>query len=275
MTKTYLSHMLTLLIVPLFAMAEPVDCVVSPNSTVELGSRQDGILEELLVKRGDRVESGQPLARLDSEMEEMDVRLARIRADSDIGVRSSNIQELFRAREHNRLESLRDNQSVSASVYEQAEIEHKLARLSVDSARLERDIAKTEYELAQAQLERRTIKSPVNGVVVAVVMSPGEYVHEQSTLMTIAAIDPLHVEVYLPVTSYGAIKQGMAATVWLEQPIGGEYSATVAVVDQVFDAASRTFGVRLELPNPDFELPGGLRCTVEFQISVASDSLPE
>jgi membrane fusion protein (multidrug efflux system) len=38
----------------------------------------------------------------------------------------------------------------------------------------------------------------------------------------------------------------------------------VTVVDKVVDAASGTFGVRLELPNPDLKLPAGLKCTVRF-----------
>jgi hypothetical protein len=38
----------------------------------------------------------------------------------------------------------------------------------------------------------------------------------------------------------------------------------VTVVDRVFDAASSTFGVRLELPNPDYSLPAGLRCRIRF-----------
>jgi hypothetical protein len=32
----------------------------------------------------------------------------------------------------------------------------------------------------------------------------------------------------------------------------------------VIDAASGTFGVRLDLPNPDGQIPGGLHCTVKF-----------
>jgi hypothetical protein len=38
----------------------------------------------------------------------------------------------------------------------------------------------------------------------------------------------------------------------------------VTVVDRVVDAASGTFGVRLELPNPDYKLPGGLKCDIRF-----------
>jgi multidrug efflux pump subunit AcrA (membrane-fusion protein) len=47
--------------------------------------------------------------------------------------------------------------------------------------------------------------------------------------------------------------------------LGGEYSATVTIVDRVTDAASGTLRVRLEVLNPDLSLPGGLRCTVRFQ----------
>jgi len=42
------------------------------------------------------------------------------------------------------------------------------------------------------------------------------------------------------------------------------YGAKVTVVDRVVDAASGTFGVRLELPNPNYRLPAGLKCKVPF-----------
>jgi membrane fusion protein, multidrug efflux system len=59
------------------------------------------------------------------------------------------------------------------------------------------------------------------------------------------------------------------------QPIGGSYNAVVSIVDAVFDAASGTFGVRLNLPNPDYRLPGGLRCHVDFNVPDMTDSEAE
>ena len=44
----------------------------------------------------------------------------------------------------------------------------------------------------------------------------------------------------------------------------GEYLALVTIIDRVYDAASGTFGMRLELPNPDNTMPAGLRCTIDF-----------
>ena len=78
------------------------------------------------------------------------------------------------------------------------------------------------------------------------------------------AFDPLNVEAYLPVRYYGELKVGDTGIVHPDPPVGGNHEAKVSIVDQVFDAASGTFGVRLSLPNPDNLLPGGLRCHVSF-----------
>jgi membrane fusion protein (multidrug efflux system) len=134
----------------------------------------------------------------------------------------------------------------------------------VQTARMEHEIAQVDYAQARSSLERRSIRSPVDGVVVDLTMTPGEYVHEQATVITIAEMDPLYVEMFMPVSQYGSVLSGMRAEVRPEEPIGGLYTAEVAVVDNVFDAASRTFRVRLVLPNEGFALPAGLRCTVTF-----------
>ena len=49
-----------------------------------------------------------------------------------------------------------------------------------------------------------------------------------------------------------------------DAPVGGSYQAKIVVVDQMFDAASNTIGVRLELPNPDLRLPAGVHCHVRL-----------
>jgi multidrug efflux pump subunit AcrA (membrane-fusion protein) len=121
-------------------------------------------------------------------------------------------------------------------------------------------------ELARAKevLARRTVYSPASGIIHERLMSPGEFVHEQAPLVVIAEINPLYVEVFIPIALYGTVRKGMTTKVMPVEPVGGTYTATVTVVDKVFDAASGTFGVRLELPNPDFELPAGIKCTVDF-----------
>ncbi|WP_232315256.1 efflux RND transporter periplasmic adaptor subunit [Aquincola tertiaricarbonis] len=63
----------------------------------------------------------------------------------------------------------------------------------------------------------------------------------------------------------GRVKTGMRGEVSLEAPLSGRHAALVTVVDRVVDSASGTFGVRLELPNPNGELPAGVKCRVRFE----------
>ena len=60
------------------------------------------------------------------------------------------------------------------------------------------------------------------------------------------------------------MQPGMRAAIEPEFPVDASVIATVSVVDPVIDAASGTFSVRLDLPNPDGQIPGGLHCTVKF-----------
>ncbi|MCF6354894.1 MAG: efflux RND transporter periplasmic adaptor subunit [Candidatus Polarisedimenticolaceae bacterium] len=63
---------------------------------------------------------------------------------------------------------------------------------------------------------------------------------------------------------YGLIEQGMKVEIKLGVPMKGQFTGTVTVVDQMIDAASATFGVRVEMPNPGFKVLAGLNCEVHF-----------
>lgn len=250
------------------------DCVVQPNATIKLGSEEEGILEKTLVQRGDLVKKGEPLAQLDSDVERLTAELAKLHSENDTDIRSGQAQFQFRSREKDRIHELVKDHSVAETDFDKSQVEADLAQLSVESARIKQKIATVEYQRAEQLLEGRTIRSPVDGVVVDVLMFPGEYVNKQTPLMTIAAVDPLYVEAFAPVADYGQITKDMTATVMPEKPVGGAYPAKVAVVDRVFDPASRTFRVRLLLPNARHRLPAGMRCTVKFKKVTKKGSHP-
>lgn len=241
-----------------------LDCVIEAKQMVELGSSEQGVVTELAVERGDAVETGAVVARLDSGIQTLAVELARHRAERTVEIKASAERLEYRRREIGRLRKLYEKDIVSTKSLDEAEVERRLAIYNLKAARLEQEMAKLELRLAEERLNRRTIRSPVNGVIVEVTMAPGELAHDQSQLVTIAVIDPLNVEIFAPITLYGTIKRGMLAEVQLENPVGGLYKARVAVVDRVLDTASDTFGVRLELPNADHSIPAGLRCRVRF-----------
>lgn len=149
-----------------------------------------------------------------------------------------------------------------------ATLDSKVERATavVNRARAEQTnkrLAELELQRAIAELAMRTIRSPITGVVVERFLSPGELV-DQAPIVKLAQIDPLRVEVFAPVALVGKVSVGMTAQVMPEAPVNGVHTARVTVVDRVVDAASGTFRVRLELPNPDYRLPAGLKCKARF-----------
>ncbi len=248
-------------------------CVMEPKAVIKLGSPEEGILDEFLVDRGDLVTQGQIVARLNSDLEEVNVEMARVRAQSDVEIESSRARLDYRESEAARIAQLHAKKIVATKSMDEAEVERRLAVFAVSAAELQRKTARLEYRHAKARLERRSIKSPVEGVVIERNMTVGEYAHEQIPIMTVAEIDPLNVEVFVPIGLYGSVAVGMPAEVEPEAPIGGSYRARVTVVDRVFDTASGTFGVRLALPNPEGRLPAGLKCKVRFlPLEVAAEA---
>ena len=77
-------------------------------------------------------------------------------------------------------------------------------------------------------------------------------------------LDPLHAEVVMSAEYYGTIKKGAEVEIYPDDQEDNAYSGKVIIVDQIIDAASSTFGVRIELPNSKLILPAGLKCKVRF-----------
>ena len=241
-----------------------LDCLIEPHSLIKLGSAVTGVLDSVAVDRGDMVHAGQLVAMLKSGVEEATVALARARAENDVVVQSRRARLEFESDKEKRTETLFKKKIVSGEQMKVATTERRLAELDVHEAEKNQSLARLELRQAMAVLNQRMIVSPIDGVVTERVLSPGEYVFEQSYVFTVAEIDSLHVEVFAPIEMFGAVSLGMKAEVRPEQPVGGTHIAKVTIVDHIIDPASGTFGVRLELPNPDRALPAGLRCKIVF-----------
>jgi len=240
------------------------DCVIEPNKVAEVSSPVDGIIDKLAVKRGQLVKTRQVVAILKSSIEKATVELARVRSERDQAIKARRARLEFTQRRLKRNQELFAQNLISEQVVDEAETDVLLAELELGEFLEERMIAILELERAEEALEIRTIRSPFSGVVVDVLVASGESI-ENRPLFRIASIDPLNVELIAPVQLFGKIKKGAKATVIPEQPIGGKYKARVAIVDRVLDAASGTFGIRLQLSNKKYKLPAGLRCTVIFE----------
>jgi RND family efflux transporter MFP subunit len=240
------------------------DCVIEPQQMVKLSSSVTGVIASVEVDRGDYVNKGQVVARIEDSVEEANLNLVRAKAENDAEVKSKEAAAEFLQRKYDRLAQLQQRQVASAQDTEEAFANAKSAAENAREAAIEQHIAQLEMKQAEAVVERRRIRSPVDGVVAEISLHPGEFRNDQSPIMTLAQIDPLRVEVFVPTAYYGRIAVNSEAEVEPESPVGGTYRARVDVVDRVLDAASGTFGVRLILPNADHRLPGGLKCKIWF-----------
>jgi RND family efflux transporter MFP subunit len=240
--------------------------VIYPSQVVEVsGGVLTGVLEEILVDRGDEVQEGQLLAVLDSRLDEANLRLAQARVDLVAALEASLAARNYFAQAHERAESLFEQGVISTELRDRAEEEAMLAESRWRVEQESHTLWRMELERSTIALEMRRIVSPLTGVVIDRLVDPGEFVG-QATLLSIAQLDPLYVEVVAPASLYGSIRVGDSATVLPGEPAGGSYAAEVTVVDKVLDAASNTFRIRLELPNPGNRLPAGLRARVRLPV---------
>jgi RND family efflux transporter MFP subunit len=261
--------------------AAEFDCIIEPSKTVDVRAASEGLIEKIWVDRGDMVKKDQVLVTLDSGVEQAAVDSARYRATMQGKIRTGESRVAFSTTKYKRREKLASQSFISLSDRDEALTEKQLAESELLEAKDDRRLSEIEYRRLSEQLRLRTIRSPVDGIVVDRLLSAGELADNRDLrkpILRLAAIGTLYVEVLMPIDAFGKLSAGQAVEVLPEAPIGGRYTATVQVIDRVFDAASGTFGVRLELANPDLKLPAGIKCKASFPaiggLSAGSPALP-
>jgi len=221
--------------------AQQVPCndfegIIEPSDTVEISSHVQGVISHVFFDRGDMVKKGAVIARLQSGIEKAAVEIAETRVE-------------FEKRKDSRSHELFKKKLISTHEKDQLETDILLAQLQLNEAR--------------EHLKLRTLISPISGVVVEKRLSAGEFIGEGAVLV-IAKINPLYVEIVVPVECYGKIQINDIGYALIQDPIKKNLQCRVIVIDRVIDAASGTFNIRLELANPKGELPAGLKCKVHF-----------
>jgi len=252
------------LALPCRADLSDADCIIEPHMRVEISTSVEGVVENITVDRGDVVAKDQILVTLESGVEKASVELARLRASEDAEILLGQARVDFEERSKGRIGELSSSNLVSQHTKDEADYEASRAKLELRQARENRKRAEQELMRAIEVLNRLTIRSPIDGIVIERVASPGESISEEEEILKLAQIDPLNVELIVPAAEFGRLRKGMRLAVRLGQPVNAVYDAEVVIVDPVIDASSGTFGVRALLPNPDLRLPAGLACTAEI-----------
>lgn len=204
-----------------------------------------GQIVELPIRSGQPVEMGEVIARLDSKSEQLALEKAELEA-SELRKKTERTRALF------------EKGSATVSSLETAETDLANAELAVREAKL--------------ALERRTIPSPIRGVVGIVAASVGEFVTNQSEIVTIDNREAIMVEFFVPERFATAIETGAAVTASSVARPGEVFSGEIAAIDNRVDVASRTLRIRARIANTEDRLRAGMAFKVTMQFD--GDSYP-
>jgi RND family efflux transporter MFP subunit len=256
---------------PYWAFSATFECLIEPTQTVDISSPVTGLLDKVNVKRGDKVHKGQIIATLESTAEAASAALARYKSEMTTPTETAANKVEFAKRKYERRRDMYEQNFMSAQDRDEAESELKLAQSELKQAQENKEVAKLEFQQQNSLLNLRTIRSPLDGIVVDQILYPGEVVEpsgQKKAILKLAQLNPLRVYVILPMAAFGKVKMGMKAHINPELPVGGHYSGTVQIIDRIVNAASGTFGVFLDIANPKLDIPAGVKCKAEFSFKL-------
>ncbi len=243
--------------------AEVMGCLIEPDRVADVGSQSVGVIERLLVERGDTVAAGQLVARLAGQVERASLSVAEARSQADAEVKQSEAAHDLAARKLERTKDLLKRDFVSGQALDQAQAEARMAEHRVSQAKEAQRVLVRELRLSNAQLGQRDVRSPFEGVVIERYRTEGERI-EREPLVRVARLDPLRIEAIVPASQFGSVSVGQMAKVRTDVPSFAVLQAKVVLVDKVIDPGSNSFRIRLSLPNADHRIPSGLRCKLDL-----------
>ena len=194
---------------------EPVleRCLVSLMEEAKVPAREGGVLEELLAREGDVVKRGDVIAKIDDNQPQMERRKAKAehdqtvaKAESDVDVRYAVAAEKVAQIEYEK--AAESDRKVPGSVtrveLNRLQLNEQKSELQIEQAQLEKKVSTmaaiskgVEVDAAENAIERRLIKSPLDGVVVQLFPHEGEWMQPGDPLARVVRADKLRVEAYV------------------------------------------------------------------------------
>ena len=267
-TGWFLPFVMSTMVASLDASAAGFDCLIEPFQVVEIASPATGLLDNVSVRRGDRVSKGQIVATLESKAEKAAADLAKFKSEAIGPTQTAQGKIDFGQKKYDRLKAMAAESLVALQERDDAEAELRQAESELVIAKENRQQAKLEYQQQISLLNLRSIRSPIDGVVVDQMLNAGEMADPTSAkkgILKLAQLNPLRVNVILPGTMFGKVKMGMAVDVVTESSQGAAtYKASVRNLDKLIDGASGTFAAYLDLPNKQLAIAAGARCKANF-----------
>lgn len=154
-----------------------------------------------------------------------------------------------------------------------AELEVKRATVGQEVSQLQTELKRKELELAALNIERRTIQSPLDGVVVEVYRNRGEWVEPGERVMRILRLNRLWVEGFLSIEDLARCRAGAAVsvTVRIGQQETIQLPGSLVFIGREVDPVNQDILVRAEIDNTSMKLLPGMKGELTIHCSSSTD----
>jgi len=255
------------------ATQEKVEAITKPSQDVVLSFVRPGQVAKVLVEEGDAVKVGQVLMRLDDKAELAHVAQLKAQADDNTRLRAAEAQLAQRRVDLKKTEAARKQGAATDLEIDHAKLDVTIAVLAMELAQFEKKQAQMKCAEAAIQIERMRITSPIHGVVERLLVEPGESVEAAEKIAQVVQIDPLWIDVPVPLDNARSLKKGVSnALVEFDSDDPARRSAVtgrIIHIAAVADSASKTLTVRVECPNPS-KRPAGEHVYLSFPPQTAT-----
>jgi multidrug efflux pump subunit AcrA (membrane-fusion protein) len=256
---------------------------VEANVTAQGAFQIAGRVARVLVEEGQAVTKGQVLAELDSTDYRNGYDAAQAQADAAQAVdrkaqQGPRSQELEQARidyerwldEYNRMKFLYEHKSLAANDFKKIEAGYQAAQQRYEMAKQgtrveDKQAANGQFRAASAQMheaEKRLgdtkLRAPISGFIGMRRIDVGDTVGAGTPVISVLDLNPVKVRVAIPEDEIGKVHEGARATVTIPSLDGKEFEGKVETVGVAADPASRTYAVKIAVPNPARLLRAGM-----------------
>jgi RND family efflux transporter MFP subunit len=267
MRSTRFTILITCVFIMVFASGNvraDVEAVTTAKQDLELGFTIGGKVAKVQVKPGQEVQEGQILVELEDFEGEALIKLYRLRASSNLEVRSAEEELKLAKIEEAAIRQAFEKDAAKPIELDRAQIESAKAELAVSLSQQRSEEATYQLRQTMAHHDQYLMRAPLAGVVDAVEIEPGETVQELTPILRLVVTDPLRVDAAVPTDETLRLKVGGSA--WVRSSLPGyEDPIKGRIVHMAFvaDAASNTRLVRVDIPNTR-RLPAGSPVMVSF-----------
>jgi membrane fusion protein (multidrug efflux system) len=203
---------------------------------VVVAAEAEGTVREILFEAGSAVSAGQPLVRLDTEVEQ--AQLASSEAAADLAVTTlQRTRELF------------SSSTISKADLDAAEATVKQTRAQVDNLR--------------AIIAKKTVRAPFAGRLGIRQISVGQFLNKGAPVVSLQALDPVYVEFSLPQQRLGALSENMVVRVKSDAYPETAFEGRLTAVNPEVDPVTRSVRMQATLANGSGKLRPGMFVTVE------------